>query len=209
MQKCVGTMRRLYFILKTTSWLLLVGALITSCAPAQGVQTKVMKDAPTALPPYQVGPDDELQVFVWKQPQISGRVVVAADGTVTVPLAGQIYAAGLTAKQLQAEVAKRLATYMSDPTVTVRVDNARSQVFYVVGKVGKPGVFRLRPGEVLSQALAEAGGLNEFADADHVRIARRSRTETEEISVNYVRVQEGKDLSADISLMAGDTITVP
>jgi polysaccharide biosynthesis/export protein len=180
-----------------------------SCGGTKAVNTKVINEPALALQPYKIGPDDELEIFVWKQPEISGHVTVANDGSITIPLAGRIRAAGLTADQVQAAVTKKLGPYMSDPTVTVRVTNAKSQVFFVVGQVLKPGVFRLRPGEVLSQGLAEAGGLGEFADPSAIRIRRRRGDDNEEITVNYTGVQEGQDSSGDIPLTAGDTISVP
>ena len=180
-----------------------------SCGGNEAVKTKVINEPAAALQPYKIGPDDELEIFVWKQPEISGRVAVANDGSITIPLAGRIRAANQTADQVQAAVAKKLAPYMSDPTVTVRVTETRSQVFYVVGEVHKPGVFRLRPGEVLSQGLAEAGGLGEFADSSAIRIRRRGGDQNEEITVNYAGVQNGQDPSGDIPLTAGDTISVP
>lgn len=188
---------------------LLLPFLLAACSNQQPIQTQV-----TALPdpvaqPYKIGPDDQLEVFVWKQPQLSGKVGVAADGTVTIPLAGQMQAAGFTAEQLQNRIAKKLTTFVDDPTVTVRVDDARSQIFYVMGEVPKPGLYRLRPDEVLSQGLAEAGGPGEFADKSRIRVRRRIDGNSEEITINYKDVESGKNVAADIPLVAGDTITVP
>ncbi len=156
-----------------------------------------------------LAPDDEIEVVVWKQAEISGKLVIAQDGTINVPLAGRVHAAGMTTDQLQSELTKRLSGFIDAPTVTVRVSDARSQSVYIIGEVKKPGVFRLHPGEVLSQALAEAQGFTEFADLGSIRIARRTATQTEQITVNYRRVQNGSDLSADVPLMAGDVVHVP
>lgn len=182
---------------------------LVSCGSAESVQTKVSEHAPAAVIPYAMGPDDEIEVIVWKQPELSGKVVVAADGTVTVPLAGRVQAAGLTSEALEKELNKRLTPFLSDPNVTVRVADARSQAVYILGEVHKPGVFRLRPGEVLSQVLAEAGGFSEFADPSKIQIARRKRSENEEITIDYRKAQSGQDLTADVPLMAGDVIHVP
>ena len=159
--------------------------------------------------PYAMAPDDLIEVVVWKQPDISGRLVIAQDGTINVPLAGRVHAAGMTTDQLQQELTKRLSAFIDAPTVTVRVADARSQAVYIIGEVKKPGVFRLHPGEVLSQALAEAQGFTEFAELGSIRIARRTATQTEQITVNYNLVQSGRDLSADVPLMAGDVVHVP
>jgi polysaccharide export outer membrane protein len=146
---------------------------------------------------------------VWKEPQLSGRLLVAADGTVTSPLVGQVPAAGYTCEQLQTELKEKLSQFTRSPNVTVRIAEAKSRVYYVLGEVRKPGSFPLHSGEVLSQGLAEAGGLSEFADPAAVRLVRRAGTEDVQMSINYNRVLSGKDLTGDVPLQAGDTITVP
>jgi polysaccharide biosynthesis/export protein len=187
----------------------IVAAGLAGCGSGQSVETKIAAHQPTSAAPYVIAPDDEIEVIVWKQREVSGKVVVAQDGTITVPLAGQITAAGLTSDELQKEVTRRLAAFIDGPNVTVRVADARSQTVYVAGEVQKPGALRLRPGEVLSQALAEAGGFTAFADLSQIRITRRSPTQTEQISVNYNLVQSGRDLSGDVPLVAGDVVHVP
>ncbi len=191
-------------------WLLCLVVTAFSCAPSAAVRETTFSDDSAAMAqPYRVAPDDVLEVIVWKQPQVSGKVTVAADGTITVPLADRVPAAGFTTGQLQQELVRRLASFIADPTVTVRVADARSQVIYVMGAVRRPGAFRLRPGEVLSQALAEAGGFDEFADTSALRITRHTPSDAQRIVVNYDRVLSGKELSGDIALLAGDTIDVP
>lgn len=183
---------------------------LTGCASAAFVeQSKAYDDPPVATRPYRVDPDDVLDIMVWKQPQLSGKVVVAADGTITIPLVNSVHAAGFTTAQLQAKVTRRLAPFIANPNVTVRVADARSQVIYVMGSVQRPGMFRLRPGEVLSQALAEAGGFTEFADPDAITITRHTPADAQRIVINYERTMRGGDLSGDITLVAGDTIYVP
>lgn len=173
------------------------------------VQTKIMRNSLTDAAPYVIGADDLLEVIVWKEPQLSGRVLVAADGTATLPLTGPVPAAGYTCEQLQAELTRRLATFTRSPNVTVRVADARSRVYYVLGEVRKPGSFPLRSGEVLSQGLAEAGGLSEFAAPQAIRLVRRSGAKDIQMTINYNRVLSGKDITGDVPLQAGDTITVP
>jgi polysaccharide biosynthesis/export protein len=183
--------------------------LFLACSARQGVQTEVVDQPRAANAPYAMAPDDLIEVVVWKQPDISGRLVIAQDGTINVPLAGRVHAAGMTTDQLQQELTRRLSAFIDAPTVTVRVADARSQAVYIIGEVKKPGVFRLHPGEVLSQALAEAQGFTEFAELGSIRIARRTATQTVQITVNYNLVQSGSDLSADVPLMAGDVVHVP
>jgi polysaccharide export outer membrane protein len=175
---------------------------------SQAVTTTITAHPRAPTKPYIIGIDDILKVIVWNQPQLSGTMPVADDGTIEIPLAGRVTAAGLTTQMLEKSLHDKLASFTNDPQVTVRVADPRSDVFYVVGEVHKPGVLRLMSGEVLSQALAEAGGLTAFANPRAIRIVRRRPTQNVEITVNFKRVQNG-DLSADIPLEPGDTITVP
>jgi len=173
------------------------------------VQTRVTPDPRTDPSPYVIGSDDVLDVIVWKEPQLSGRLLVAADGTVTAPLIGPVPAAGYTCAQLQTDLSEKFSEYTRSPNVTVRVAEARSRIYYVLGEVRKPGSFPLHSGEVLSQGLAEAGGLTEFANPGGVRVVRHSGTEDVRMSINYNRVLSGKDMTGDVPLQSGDTITVP
>jgi polysaccharide export outer membrane protein len=174
------------------------------------VREKVVPNqAAKSVDPYVIGSDDELEVIVWTQPQLSGKVVVASDGTISMPLIGRVPAAGLTPEQLKAELEKRYARYVHGANATVRVSDPASHVFYVLGEVNKPGVFKLHSGEVLSQALAEAGGLGEFADAGRIKILRHKENETVVLTVDYKVVRSGGDISADVPVEPGDTVQVP
>lgn len=174
------------------------------------VREKVVRHpAPQSADPYQIGSDDELEIVVWNEPQLSGKVIVASDGTIAMPLIGRIPAAGQTPDALKADLKKRYARYVHTANVTVRVSDPASHVFYVIGEVNKPGAYRLHSGEVLSQALAEAGGFGEFADPSKIRILRHKETETVMLTVNYNVVRSGGDLSADVLVEPGDTVSVP
>ncbi len=161
------------------------------------------------LDPYMIGSDDELDIIVWTQPQLSGKVTVASDGTIAMPLIGRVPAAGLTPDQLKVDLEKRYARYVHGANATVRVSDPASHVFYALGQVNKPGAYKLHSGEVLSQALAEAGGLAEFADPGKIRILRHKESETVVLTVNYNVVRSGGDVSADVPVEPGDTVQVP
>ncbi len=174
------------------------------------VQQKVIPhETAKAADPYLIGSDDELEIVVWNQPQLSGKVIVASDGTISMPLIGRVPAAGQTPDELKTDLEKRYVRYVHDPNATVRVSNPVSHVFYVIGEVNKPGAYHLHSGEVLSQALAEAGGLGEFADGKKIRILRHKETETVVLTVNYNLVGSGGDLSGDVPVEPGDTVSVP
>ena len=191
--------------------LLILPTFLGSCSlfrPNAVVMHVTQRPDPPVVP-YLIGKDDVLNVIVWREPQLSGKVIVANDGTITIPLAGAVPAAGLTCEHLQKDLSERLAQFTREPNVTVRVAEPRSRVFYALGEVQKPGMFPLRSDEVLSQALAQAGGLTNFADASAIRILRHTPTKDIEVIVNYNRVASGKTLQADIPVEPGDTITVP
>ena len=185
---------------------------VSSCSlfdPSPVRQTIIPHTAAKTTDPYHIGSDDELEIVVWNEPQLSGKVIVASDGTIAMPLIGRVPASGLTPDLLKADLEKRYARYVHGTNVTVRVSNPVSQVFYVIGEVNKPGAYHLRSGEVLSQALAEAGGFGEFADASKIRILRHRETETVVLTVNYNLVRSGGDVSADVPVEPGDTVSVP
>jgi polysaccharide biosynthesis/export protein len=184
---------------------------VTACglfggAPVATTSIPLARPAPT---PYVIGRDDLLDVEVWKQKDLSGPVAVASNGDITLPLVGEVKAAGLTSDQLQKDLDARLTPLVHGPNVMVRVMDPKSCVFYVNGEVTHPGVFPLHSGEVLSQAIAEAGGLTQFADPGAVKVVRRNSEQALEIRVDYRLVQSGKDMQGDISMERDDTILVP
>ena len=182
---------------------------MTLCAcSSQAITTTTIARAAADPQPYVIGPDDLLDVIVWKQPQLSGRISVEEDGTISVPLAGRVPAADLTCQTLEEHLHDKLAAFTDDPQVTVRVADPRSKVFYAVGEVQKPGIMRLHAGEVLSQGLAEAGGLTAFANRRAIKIVHRRSAENVTMTINYRKIEQG-DLTVDVPLEPGDTITVP
>jgi polysaccharide biosynthesis/export protein len=187
-----------------------VVAQLSGCFGGSSVRTRVVSDPPASpqADPYTIGPDDVLDLLVWKEPQLSGRVRVASDGTVTMPLIGQLPASDQTTQQLQNNLTDKLSKFVHDPKVTVRVYNPASCAFYALGEVTKPGRYPLMSGEVLSQALAAAGGPTEYANLRKIKIVRRNSTSEVEITVDYSAVKKG-DLSADVPLRRADTIMVP
>jgi polysaccharide export outer membrane protein len=192
-----------------TLLMLTTSMLMAACSSTPVRQTVVPRKVEKNSDPYQIGSDDELDIVIWNQPQLSGKVIVGSDGTIAMPLIGRVPAAGQTPDLLKADLEKRYDRYVHGPNITVRVSDPASHVFYVIGEVNKPGAYRLHSGEVLSQALAEAGGFGEFADTSKIRILRHRETETVVLTVNYNVVRSGGDLSADVPVEPGDTVSVP
>jgi polysaccharide export outer membrane protein len=176
-----------------------------SRSPAEA-QTKTPAEVEAATLGYTIGPSDVLQIIVWKEPDLTRDVTVRFDGRITLPLVGDVEAAGRQPGQLADNLAKALSRFVELPRVTVGVLQANSARFYVVGQVSKSGEFPLSGRTTVLQALALAGGFKEFAKTDGIVIVRRDQRV---VPVNYKRIADGSDVSQNVLLGPGDTIVVP
>ncbi|MBU2676262.1 MAG: polysaccharide biosynthesis/export family protein [Gammaproteobacteria bacterium] len=159
--------------------------------------------------PYSVLPGDELQISVWKEPDLQLKVLVRPDAAFSFPLAGDISTKGLSVVELQAELAKRLSRYISDPVVTVSVSKILGNKVYVIGEVSKAGEFVVNPQVDVMQALSMAGGLTAFADTNDIKILRRTGARQTAIKFKYNDVLKGRNLEQNIILQSGDIVVVP
>ncbi len=155
---------------------------------------------------YVIGLGDVLRVTVWKEPDLTSEATVRPDGMITVPLLGDVPAAGRLPTQLAGTLVAQLQRYVEGPRVTVSVIQATSARIYVVGQMLRPGEFPLAGRMTVLKALALAGGFKEFARPESIVIVREDQTV---IPFNYKRVADGKDVSQNVLLAAGDTIVVP
>jgi polysaccharide export outer membrane protein len=161
---------------------------------------------PSPQASYTIGAADVLQIMVWKEPDLTRDVTVRFDGMISIPLLGDVQAAGKTPGQLAESLAKGLERYVEAPRVTVGVSQANSARFYVVGQVTKSGEFALSGRTTVLQGLALAGGFKDFAKTDDIVIVRQDQSV---VPVNYKRIADGKDVSQNVLLAPGDTIVVP
>lgn len=160
-------------------------------------------------PSYRIGPEDALEISVWKDETLKATTLVRPDGGISFPLAGDLPAAGKTAAEVRDEIVKRLARFITEPEVTVAVVRVASYRVYVIGRVNKPGDIAVgRPIDVL-QALSLAGGMTPFAVEDGIRIIRRIDGRQVSIPFDFTRVRKGGDLSQNITLKSGDVLLVP
>ena len=157
---------------------------------------------------YVIGPDDALQVTVWREPTLSGTFPVRPDGMISLTLLGDVQAAGLTPMQLSDSITTKLKKFVQDPSVTVVVTGVNSQRIFVVGEVGHVGPMMMTPGMTALQAIATAGGLSPFANSKRIYILRGEPGKQEKIPFNYKLALKG-DSKQQISLLPGDTIVVP
>ncbi len=158
---------------------------------------------------YVIGPEDVLEIAVWKDSELTKMVVVRPDGRISFPLIGEIQAGGQTVERLQNEIKSRLEGYMSESVVSVSVNQINSMRIYVIGTVLRPGEFRIGRNINVLQALSLAGGLAPFADADSIAILRTENNAQTKIGFKYEEVARGKNLEQNIFLKTGDVVVVP
>lgn len=158
---------------------------------------------------YEIGPEDLLEISVWREKDLQREVLVRPDGWITFPLVGPLLAAGKTTQQLQAELSERLQKYIPDPVVTVTVQKIQGLKVFVLGRVEKPGEYMVGRYVDVLQALSLAGGLTPFANEDEIKILRRENGQERVIPFNYSEVARGRKLEQNIRLRAGDIVMVP
>jgi polysaccharide biosynthesis/export protein len=161
-------------------------------------------------PSFIIGNDDLLAINVWKEPDISRSIPVRSDGRISLPLVGELQAAGRTPLQLEQDISSKLRNYIAEPEVTVMVQEIHSQKFNILGQVAKPGSYSLDLATTVLDAIAAAGGFKDFANQRHIYILRQNLSGGESrIAFNYKNVIKGKNLQQNIKLEPRDTIVVP
>ena len=172
--------------------------------PAKPVGTPATTD-----PAYIIGPEDVLDINVWKEPDMTRTVPVRPDGKISLPLINDVQAAGSTPQQLAATVTEKLRKFVQEPQVTVIVTAINSQRIFVVGEVMRAGAFPLIPGMTVLQALSSAGGFSTFADVKKIHVMRMVNGKQVELPFNYREVLKGDNQDQNIKLQPGDTVIVP
>ena len=157
---------------------------------------------------YRIGTEDALQISVWKEPTLSGALPVRPDGMISLPLVGDVAAAGKTPQELSELIQDRLKKYIQDPLVTVVITAANSQKIYVLGEVLHVGQVPLTNGLSVLQAISASGGLTAYANAKKMYILRTEAGKQVKIPFDYRKMVKGEG-GAPPALLAGDTIVVP
>ena len=151
-----------------------------------------------------------LAIQVWREPELSHPCTVRPDGKITLPLVGDVKAAGLTPLELQKKLVNALDALMEFPRVSVMVQDARSQRINVVGEVMRPGTYPLVKPMTVLDALAAAGGFRDFAHTRKMFILRNmANGRRSRIPVNYKKIIGVKDQNESLELQARDTLVVP
>jgi polysaccharide export outer membrane protein len=172
---------------------------------------QTLEGSKTAMvePLYLIQPNDILQIYVWKDPNLSEKVLVRPDGHISFPLVKDLRAANLTPVQLAQQMEDSLKKYIDVPNVTVIVDAIQSYRVYVTGKVAKPGAISNEKPITVLQAIALAGGFTEFADPTSISIIRGAGEDGQLWKFNYPEVIKGRNFSQNMLLKAGDAVVVP
>lgn len=176
-------------------------------SPPTGVAPLPAPDGSSVGADYQLGSGDKIRIEVYKEPQLSQSLQVRPDGKITMPLIGDITAAGLTPTQLRDRIGASLKEYVNSPVVTVMVVEALASVIYIMGEVNKPGTIQLTGPMTVLQALAMAGGFRDFAKTGKIKILRKTPNGVETIRFNYDNAVKSSE--QNIYLQRGDTIIVP
>lgn len=181
-----------------------------SSAAASFTQTDPAAAGAQSSASYIIGSDDVLSINVWKEPDITRSVTVRSDGKISLPLVGELQAAGRTPSQLEKDITADLRSYIAEPQVSVIVQEANSQKFNILGQVTKPGSYSLTAGLTIVDAIADAGGFRDFAKKKSVYILRQDGSgHSTRIAFDYERFIKGKDTAQNIKLKPHDTIIVP
>lgn len=158
---------------------------------------------------YVIGLGDQLQILVWNEADLSQQLAVRIDGRISLPLLGDVVAAGKTIKNLAAELEEGFRTVVAEPSVTVILRESRSWRYYIIGQISKPGEFPIEYPVTVLQAIARSGGFLQWAKKEDISIFRQVDEKDTVIKFNYESLLKGTDLAQNIMVMPGDTIIVP
>jgi polysaccharide biosynthesis/export protein len=195
---------------------LIAGAAAQDASQAQASQAPAPETSATPAakpatndPNYVIGAQDVLDVNVWKNPELTRTVPVRPDGKISLPLLNDVQAAGLTPSQLAVQINTGLRKFITDPQVTVIVNQINSQRVYILGEVMRAGAYPLLPGMTVLQALSSAGGFTQFANMKKIYVLRQVNGSQQKLPFNYKEVLSGKRTDENIPVRPGDTIVVP
>jgi polysaccharide biosynthesis/export protein len=160
-------------------------------------------------PDYQIAPEDVLEISVWKEEGLKKEVLVRPDGGIAFPLAGDMQAAGKTARELQQEITRHLEKFMADPVVSVAITKVAGNKIYVIGRVNKPGEYVTGRYVDVLQGLTMAGGLTPFAAENDIKVMRKENGKDLVFPFRYSEVKKGVNLGQNIPLKGGDVVVVP
>ena len=163
---------------------------------------------------FLLGPEDVLEITVWKNQELSRTTAIRPDGLISMPIVGDVRAAGLTANAVATQITERLKEYVTNPAVSVSVKEINSYAVFVLGEVTKPGKYQLKSYTTVLQAISMAGGFTEFARKNRLQVVRNKpngdrRRHEIRIPVRYDDLVTGQGEPGNLTLLSGDTVVVP
>lgn len=173
------------------------------------VASKAPASGEAAAGDYVIGADDVLSVVFWRDPQLSGEVLVRPDGKISLPLLDEVAAAGLTPRQLRDVLVTEARRFVTEPVMTVVVKQINSRKAYITGQVARPGQYALTPSMNVLQLIATAGGLTDYAKSKDIRVVRVEHGRSVSLPFDYDEMAKSKKTPQNIELKAGDTVIVP
>jgi len=192
---------------------ILLGATIAlrgqAAPPASQGQPRDTGPSVSFAEDFVIGPQDVLGILFWRDEEMSGDVTVRPDGQITLPLVGDMQAAGLKPEALKDVIQKAATKFIEDPTVTVIVRAINSRKVFITGEVAMSGEYPLTGPLTVMQLISLAGGITEFAHEEDISILRLVNGRTQSFRFNYKEVARGQRLDQNRLLMPGDTVTVP
>jgi polysaccharide export outer membrane protein len=183
-------------------------SLLSACAP------NIIEREYEAPGQFLLGPEDVLDITVWKNQDLSKTVAIRPDGLISLPIIGDVQASGLSANDLAERIAQRLRQYVNNPAVSVSVKEINSYTVYVVGEVTKPGKYVAKSYVTILQAISLAGGFTEFAKKNQLQVVRNKlngdgRLHEIRYPVRYKDLLAGQGEPGNMILLSGDTVVVP
>ncbi len=195
---------------------LILVLMLSACVTTQGASNGAPPIDATqaqAVDAYRIGVDDQVQVAVWRNPELGITVPVRPDGMISVPLIGDVLAGGRTPPEVAKDIQDKLSAYVRDPQVAVILTQLRSHEYLsrvrVTGAVRQPVSVPFRPGMTVLDAVLAAGGLTEFAAPDRSELHRKSGESAKAYEVKLDRILNRGDLTTNYPVAPGDVITVP
>jgi polysaccharide export outer membrane protein len=188
--------------------------LIVSLQGCTFSSKKVIQDTVVQSTDFLLGPEDVLEITVWRNQDLSRQTVVRPDGMVSMPLIGDVLASGMTATQLAAKIADKLKEFKESPAVSVSVKEVNSYNVFILGEVQKPGKYQLKTHTSVLQAIALAGGFTLYASKNKMQVVTAEvngdgRPHEVRIPVRYDQLLSGKGERGNFVLKSGDIVVVP
>ncbi|MEM1138482.1 MAG: XrtA/PEP-CTERM system exopolysaccharide export protein [Pseudomonadota bacterium] len=198
---------------KSFRWIgVLLAALALSACASRYPEAPPIAEQTQQIDNYLIGPGDDLEIFVWRHPDLSSKVPVRPDGKISVPLIEDLQAAGKTPGQLGSELETQFAEFILEPNVTVIVTDfigQFSEQIRIIGEVTNERAIPFRQGMTVLDAALEVGGLTEFAAGNRAVIVRREGDEEKSYRVRLGDLLRNADVSANVTLLPGDVLIVP